>query len=60
MKSLEQSLKNQGFAGTLRHFDDLGALAAEAKKLLQPGMLVLIKGSRSMKMETVWQELQKP
>ena len=32
----------------------------EARRLAARGSVILIKGSRSMKMETVWQELQKP
>jgi UDP-N-acetylmuramoyl-tripeptide--D-alanyl-D-alanine ligase len=59
MKSLFDALKKTGFSGTLAHFDDLHTMAAEARRLAAPGSVILIKGSRSMKMETVWQELMK-
>ncbi len=60
MKSLFDALEKSGFTGTLAHFEDLPSLAAEARKAATPGSVILIKGSRSMKMETVWAELQKP
>jgi UDP-N-acetylmuramoyl-tripeptide--D-alanyl-D-alanine ligase len=60
MKSLFDALKKSGFSGSLAHFDDLPSLAAEARRAAVPGSVILIKGSRSMKMETVWMELQKP
>jgi UDP-N-acetylmuramoyl-tripeptide--D-alanyl-D-alanine ligase len=59
MKSLFDTLQKTGFRGTLAHFDDLPSMAAEARRLAAPGSVILIKGSRSMKMETVWQELTK-
>jgi UDP-N-acetylmuramoyl-tripeptide--D-alanyl-D-alanine ligase len=40
-----------------KHFESKEELSAELKKLLQPGDVVLIKGSRGMKMEEVVQEL---
>lgn len=40
-----------------RHFESKDELSAELKKMLQPGDVVLIKGSRGMKMEDVVQQL---
>ncbi|MBU6375638.1 MAG: UDP-N-acetylmuramoyl-tripeptide--D-alanyl-D-alanine ligase [Bdellovibrionales bacterium] len=59
MKSLLDSLRALNFKGKLLHFEDLHAMTQELRKSLVPGSVVLIKGSRSMKMETIWMELQK-
>ncbi len=42
-----------GFGSSSRHFDSVGALAAELKPLLKPGVTVLVKGSRAARMERV-------
>jgi UDP-N-acetylmuramoyl-tripeptide--D-alanyl-D-alanine ligase len=58
MRALFDELKSRGFAGDLRHFTDRAelsnALVLEART---PG-LILIKGSRGMRMEEVWKALQ--
>jgi UDP-N-acetylmuramoyl-tripeptide--D-alanyl-D-alanine ligase len=42
-----------GFGTSSRHFDSVEALAAELKPLLKSGVTVLVKGSRSARMERV-------
>lgn len=58
MRWLEDELKSKGFRGELRHFEDKNALSQHLLQKLQPGEVVLLKGSRSMKMEEVWKALQ--
>ncbi len=57
MKSLFDALQARGFSGVLEHHESLAELSSRARSLLSAGAVVLIKGSRSMRMETVWQEL---
>ncbi|MEK3882511.1 UDP-N-acetylmuramoyl-tripeptide--D-alanyl-D-alanine ligase [Paenibacillus sp. PL2-23] len=45
--------------GLIRHFDNKEELAAWLKEKLQPDDLVLVKGSRGMRMEQVVQALEK-
>jgi UDP-N-acetylmuramoyl-tripeptide--D-alanyl-D-alanine ligase len=40
------------------HFNDKGALAARLKELMRPGDVVLVKASRSMQMETIFELLE--
>jgi UDP-N-acetylmuramoyl-tripeptide--D-alanyl-D-alanine ligase len=58
MQWLHHELQNRGYRGALTHHashDDLAkALTASAR----PGDAILIKGSRSMKMENVWKGLE--
>ena len=42
----------------VRVYSDKSTLAGDLQTLLQNGDVVLIKGSRGMAMETIWQELQ--
>jgi UDP-N-acetylmuramoyl-tripeptide--D-alanyl-D-alanine ligase len=39
------------------HFDDIAALSAALGKMARPGATILVKGSRSMRMERVVQSL---
>lgn len=48
----------QAFGEGGRHFDDCAALIEAARALLHPAMTVLVKGSRSQRMERVVQALQ--
>ena len=58
MKVLFDELSKRGFAGQAKHFDTHEALAESLKKEAQAGHPILIKGSRSMKMEEVWKILE--
>lgn len=58
MKWLADELKKQGFAGTVEHYEAHEAMAARLKGSVKPGDRVLLKGSRGMRMETVWKALQ--
>ncbi|MFA6540969.1 MAG: UDP-N-acetylmuramoyl-tripeptide--D-alanyl-D-alanine ligase [Bacteroidota bacterium] len=44
---------SEAFGSGARHFDSKDDLSSELKKILHPGDVVLIKGSRGMKMEEV-------
>jgi UDP-N-acetylmuramoyl-tripeptide--D-alanyl-D-alanine ligase len=43
----------KGFGAGAVHFDDVQALVAEVRERLAPGVAVLVKGSRSARMERV-------
>jgi UDP-N-acetylmuramoyl-tripeptide--D-alanyl-D-alanine ligase len=43
----------KGFGAGAVHFDDVGALVAEVRERLSPDVAVLVKGSRSSRMERV-------
>ncbi len=58
MKELEAELKARGFKGTLAHFPNAAALGKHIKTLLREGDALIIKGSHSMQMESVWAELK--
>lgn len=59
MVSLQDELLTRGYAGVLKHFESPESLADFLKTQLTADSVVLIKGSRSMKMERVWESLQK-
>ncbi|MGE4231705.1 MAG: UDP-N-acetylmuramoyl-tripeptide--D-alanyl-D-alanine ligase [Bacteriovoracia bacterium] len=59
MKFLEDELRKISFRGELIHFSNHQKLAETLRRNMKTGDLVLIKGSRSMKMEKVWQEIEK-
>lgn len=58
MKYLEQELKKRGYGGNVQHFEGHEALGDEILKHAQAGDRILIKGSRGMKMEKVWEYLR--
>ncbi|MFN7683959.1 MAG: UDP-N-acetylmuramoyl-tripeptide--D-alanyl-D-alanine ligase [Oligoflexia bacterium] len=57
MKSLLEELRSQGFSGPLEHFETPESLAQALKPRLGDQDVVLLKGSRIMKMEIAWQTL---
>ena len=59
MRALLEELKLQKFSGELLHFETPEQLAQALAPKLASDDVVLIKGSRSMKMEIVWETLLK-
>jgi len=58
MKWLKDELEKKQFSGQLAHFDDRAEAAQYLSRELQPQDSILIKGSRSMKMEDVFEHLK--
>ncbi len=58
MKWLATELKTRSFKGKLLHFETQGEMADFVNRKLMPEDVLLIKGSRSMKMEEIWSLLQ--
>jgi UDP-N-acetylmuramoyl-tripeptide--D-alanyl-D-alanine ligase len=56
MKSLQDELTRRGFSGELAHFDSHSEMARTLRARALSGV-ILIKGSHSMKMEKVFEEL---
>ena len=59
MKWLKSELQSQNPNFDVRHFETHTALADALKADLKPTDQILIKGSRGMKMETIWELLWK-
>ncbi len=59
MKWLEDEFKKRKFTGECHWFENKSDLSAHLKKTTQPGDRVLIKGSRGMRMEEVWESVFK-
>jgi UDP-N-acetylmuramoyl-tripeptide--D-alanyl-D-alanine ligase len=58
MKFLEAELRSRGFSGELRHFGSQEEMAAHLAAGVRAGDVILLKGSRGMKMEKVWESLR--
>ncbi len=58
MKALLDELKKQNFSGQVNHFNSHEELAAQLTRGIQPNDAILIKGSRGMRMEKVWEQIQ--
>jgi UDP-N-acetylmuramoyl-tripeptide--D-alanyl-D-alanine ligase len=58
MAALHDQLQKDGFKGRLAHFTDREDLAAELIHRVRAGDIILIKGSKSMKMGEVWKALE--
>ncbi|NUM87943.1 MAG: UDP-N-acetylmuramoyl-tripeptide--D-alanyl-D-alanine ligase [Bdellovibrionales bacterium] len=58
-KHLEDELRRRGYQGELRHFDSKAGLTAHLRAGLRAGDVLMIKGSRSMAMDEVWEALQR-
>lgn len=60
MESLLMELRSRGYSGVLEHHDSPEKIALSLRPRLSSGDVVLIKGSRSMKMEKTWESLVDP
>ena len=58
MAFLADELANKGFQGRVEHFAHLDELTYALNRGVNPGDVILIKGSRGMKMEYVWNQLK--
>lgn len=58
MRELEDELRNKNFRGQLVHFSSTDDLFEHLSTEIRSQDWILIKGSRSMKMETVWKKLE--
>lgn len=58
MKWLSDEITRRNLKVSVKQFESLDSLAQDVKKGVKSGDLVLLKGSRSMKMETVWEHLR--
>jgi UDP-N-acetylmuramoyl-tripeptide--D-alanyl-D-alanine ligase len=58
MQWLLDELKNRKFKGDVQFFETVDPIAEILKKDLAPNDIVLIKGSRGMRMERVWEAIR--
>jgi UDP-N-acetylmuramoyl-tripeptide--D-alanyl-D-alanine ligase len=58
MMHLVDELRRRQFTGTLEHFDAHALMAARLRASVKAGHRVLLKGSRGMRMETIWKALR--
>ena len=58
MRWLQEELASRKFAGDLRHFESHDEISSVLNREFQAGGVILLKGSRSMKMETVWKSVE--
>ena len=58
MKALYAELHTRNFKGSTGYFESKGELAKELVSRARQGEAILIKGSRGMRMEDVWQVLE--
>ena len=54
MKWLQDELRARGFAGQLEHFETHAAMVEALRRGFKPGDVMIVKGSRGMRMEEVW------
>jgi UDP-N-acetylmuramoyl-tripeptide--D-alanyl-D-alanine ligase len=59
MKSLQDELKKRNFQNDFQHFSDIGLMLQSLTGKIKSGDTLLIKGSRSMKMETLFEAFEK-
>jgi UDP-N-acetylmuramoyl-tripeptide--D-alanyl-D-alanine ligase len=57
MTWLFDEMKKRGYAGTAKHFNRQEDLIVELSKVVKPKDFVVIKGSNSMKMGSIWDAL---
>lgn len=59
MNALVDELGKKGYQKDVRHFADHASMSEALSQTLKEGDTVLVKGSHSMKMELVWEQLKK-